>query len=111
MKLKSFFRGVCLAGVAALAVTAASVAHAQVIDLKGQTVTLIHNAAPGGSTGLGAQIAAEAWSKTMAGNPTIVVQSVEGGALARGIRQVMSSRPDGRTLGGVERRHTRSRSS
>lgn len=101
MKLGSWRSG--LAGAAALLLgsVAFTAAQAQVIDLSGQTVTLIHNAAPGGSTGLGAQVAADAWSKTMAGNPTIVVQSVEGGALARGIRQVMNSRPDGRTLGWV----------
>lgn len=85
---------------AALAAAGLAVpAAAQVIDLSGRTVTLIHNAAPGGSTALGAQIAADAWMKTMAGNPTIVVQSVEGGALARGINQVLNSRPDGLTLG------------
>jgi len=82
-------------------VVAATPSAAQVIDLAGQTVTLIHNAAPGGSTGLGSQLAAEAWAKTMAGNPTIVVQSVEGGALSKGILQVMNSRPDGKTVGWV----------
>ncbi|MBI1619590.1 type 2 periplasmic-binding domain-containing protein [Aquamicrobium zhengzhouense] len=101
MSLKSGFRTACLAGAAAIAMIGAKPADAQVIDLSGQTVTLVHNAAPGGSTGLGAQVAAEAWMKTMAGNPTIVVQSVEGGALARGIRHVMNARPDGRTLGWV----------
>ena len=72
---------------------------AQVIDLEGKTVTIIHNASPGGSTGLGAQLAADAWAKEMAGNPTIVVQSVQGGALTKGINQVMKSRPDGLTVG------------
>lgn len=99
---KNFWR-MGLFGAATLLMGSAALtnAQAQVIDLSGKTVTLVHNAAPGGSTGLGAQIAADAWSKTMAGNPTIVVQSVEGGALARGIRQVMNARPDGRTLGWV----------
>jgi tripartite-type tricarboxylate transporter receptor subunit TctC len=101
MRFTSALWKACLAGAAAIALAGATAAHAQVIDLSGQTVTLVHNAAPGGSTGLGAQIAADAWSKTMAGNPTIVVQSVEGGALARGIRHVMNARPDGRTLGWV----------
>ena len=76
-------------------------AAAQVIDLEGRTVTIVHNASPGGSTGLISQLAADAWSQTMAGNPTIVVQSVEGGALSRGILHVMNARPDGRTLGWV----------
>jgi len=90
-----------LAAAAVAAFGAAGTAGAQVIDLSGQTVTLIHNAAPGGATGLGAQLAADAWAKKMAGNPTIVVQSVEGGALSRGILQVMNSRPDGKTVGWV----------
>jgi hypothetical protein len=33
------------------------------------------------------------------GNPEIVVQSVAGGTLTRGIQQVMNARPDGKTLG------------
>ncbi|MFC7705472.1 hypothetical protein ACFQXB_14850 [Plastorhodobacter daqingensis] len=88
-----------LAGGCAIAIWVATGAAAQPIDLTGQTVTIVHNAAPGGATGLGAQIAANAWAKTMAGAPTIVVQSVEGGALSRGILQVMNARPDGRTIG------------
>ncbi|MBF9033214.1 hypothetical protein HKCCE2091_03100 [Rhodobacterales bacterium HKCCE2091] len=90
-----------LAGLAAGALMTAGAATAQVIDLEGQTVTIIHNAAPGGSTGLSSQVLADMWSQTMEGNPTIVVQSVEGGALTRGIQQVMNSRPDGLTLGYV----------
>ncbi len=74
-------------------------AFAQVIDLEGQTVTIVHNASPGGATGLGTQLAANAWTKTMAGNPTMVVQSVAGGALSKGIYHVMNARPDGLTLG------------
>jgi len=95
--LKGPLRGAVL--MAALAIPAA--APAQVIDLAGRTVTIVHNAAPGGATGLSAQLVADAWAQTMAGNPTIVVQSVEGGALSRGILHVMNARPDGRTLGWV----------
>jgi len=76
-------------------------AVSQPIDLSGQTVTLIHNVSPGGATGIVATLAAQAWSKTMAGNPTMIVQSVEGGAMSRGILQVMNSRPDGKTVGWV----------
>jgi len=96
----NMLRGVVLAAAAG-GIVAATPSAAQVIDLAGQTVTLIHNAAPGGSTGLGAQLAAEAWSKTMAGKPTIVVQSVEGGALSKGILQVLNARPDGKTISWV----------
>lgn len=88
-----------LAATAALAWGAAAPALAQVIDLEGKTVTIVHNASPGGATGLGAQVAAEAWSQTMAGNPDIVVQSVSGGALTQGINHVMNARPDGTTIG------------
>jgi len=87
------------AAAAALAMFTASQSLAQVIDLAGQTVTLVHNAAPGGATAIGAQIAANAWAKTMAGKPTIIVQSVEGGALSRGIHQVLNARPNGLTIG------------
>ncbi|MBF9044206.1 hypothetical protein HKCCE4037_12760 [Rhodobacterales bacterium HKCCE4037] len=79
----------------------AGTAMSQVIDLEGETVTIVHNAAPGGSTGLSSQVLADVWAQTMEGNPTIVVQSVEGGALTRGIQQVMNSRPDGLTIGYV----------
>ncbi|MCA2012041.1 hypothetical protein LCM17_11140 [Cereibacter sphaeroides] len=90
-----------LIATSAIVAAAALPATAQVIDLEGNTVTIVHNASPGGSTGLTAQLAADAWAQTMAGNPTMVVQSVEGGALARGILQVMNARPDGRTIGWV----------
>jgi len=97
----ALLRNSFLAAAVAVGIGAPVGAAAQVIDLAGETVTLIHNASPGGATGLGAQLAADAWAKTMAGNPTIVVQSVEGGALSRGILQVMNSRPDGKTVGWV----------
>lgn len=87
------------AAAAALTLGAAAPVLADVLDLEGKTVTLVHNASPGGATGLGAQIAADAWAKTMAGNPTIVVQSVAGGALTKGIDHVLRARPDGKTLG------------
>ena len=89
----------------AAAVTVAGVvlhgttAVAQVIDLSGETVTIVHNASPGGSTGLSSQVLADAWAETMEGNPTIVVQSEPGGALTQGINRVLDARPDGLTLG------------
>jgi tripartite-type tricarboxylate transporter receptor subunit TctC len=89
-----------VAAAAALLLAATSLpATAQVIDLEGKTVTIVHNASPGGATGLGSQLAADAWTKTMAGNPTMVVQSVQGGALTKGINQVLNARPDGLTIG------------
>lgn len=87
------------AGTALCLAAGSGPAAAQVIDLEGETVTIVHNASPGGSTGLGAQLAADAWAKKMAGNPTIVVQSVAGGALTKGITHVMKARPDGLTIG------------
>lgn len=92
-------RKALLAATALASGLAAVPASAQEIDLAGRTVTIVHNASPGGATGLSAQLVADAWSRTMAGEPTIVVQSVEGGALSRGILHVMNARPDGRTLG------------
>ena len=84
---------------AALLVAGAGVTAAQMIDLEGETVTIVHNASPGGATGLSAQLLADAWSQTMEGNPTIVVEAAPGGALTRGITQVMNARPDGLTIG------------
>lgn len=70
-------------------------------SLSGRTITLVVNSSPGGATALTAQVAAQAWSEMMEGNPTIVVESVTGGALSRGIHRVMDARPDGLTLGWV----------
>jgi tripartite-type tricarboxylate transporter receptor subunit TctC len=91
-------RAFVAATVAALSVSAAPGA-AEVIDLSGETVTIVHNASPGGATGLSAQVLADAWAKTMEGDPTVVVQAVPGGALTKGINQVMNARPNGLTIG------------
>ena len=89
------------AAVAALAGPAllGAPANAQAIDLSDETVTIVHNASPGGSTGLSSQVLADAWAETMEGDPTIVVQSEPGGALTQGINRVLDARPDGLTLG------------
>lgn len=87
------------ASVAAITLAGAAPGYADPIDLEGETVTLVHNVAPGGATAISAQVLADAWSKTMAGDPTMVVQSVSGGALTKGIDYVMDARPDGKTLG------------
>lgn len=86
---------------AGVAIVAAALMPAAVNaqSMAGKTITLIHNASPGGSTGLGAQVAADAWAKAIEGNPTFVVQSVAGGALTKGINSVMNARPNGTTLG------------
>ncbi|MGI3165912.1 hypothetical protein [Pseudooceanicola sp. 200-1SW] len=91
--------GALAASALALCLSLAVPAGAQVLDLDGKTVTLVHNASPGGATGISAQVLADAWAKTMAGNPTVVVQSVAGGALTKGIDHVMEARPNGLTLG------------
>ncbi|MBR9765418.1 MAG: hypothetical protein GYB53_18320 [Rhodobacteraceae bacterium] len=98
MKTQFKIKGMALAA-SAMALVLAGPASADVLDLEGKTVTLVHNASPGGATGLSAQVLADAWSKTMAGNPTVVVQSVAGGALTKGIDHVMEARPNGLTLG------------
>lgn len=86
------------AGVAILA-AAFMPAAVNAQSMAGKTITLIHNASPGGSTGLGAQVVADAWSKAIDGTPTFIVQSVAGGALTKGINAVINARPNGTTLG------------
>lgn len=87
-------------GVAMLAATVLPLsANAQ--DMAGKTITLIHNASPGGATGVGAEVAAQAWAKAIPGNPEMIVQAVPGGALTKGINAVKNARPDGTTLGWV----------
>lgn len=86
-------------GVAALMAMQPFVVSAE--SMAGKTITLIHNASPGGSTGLGSQILANYWSKAIEGSPTMIVQSVPGGALTKGIHAAMNSKADGTTLGYV----------
>ncbi|WP_180899991.1 type 2 periplasmic-binding domain-containing protein [Martelella soudanensis] len=100
MELNGIIRsGMVAASAAAFVLAGALPGRAETIDLAGRTVTLVHNVSPGGATAISAQVLADAWSKAIAGHPTMVVQSVSGGALTKGIDYVMDARPDGRTLG------------
>lgn len=89
------------AGVGVAALMALQPLSASAESMAGKTITIIHNASPGGSTGLGSQILANYWSKAIEGSPTMVVQSVPGGALTKGIHAAMNSKADGTTLGYV----------
>ena len=95
-KTAKLMAGLCVAAIMAFQPLAASAE-----SMAGKTITLIHNASPGGSTGLGAQILANYWSKAIEGEPTMIVQSVPGGALTKGINQARNAKPDGTTIGYV----------
>ena len=92
-KTTKLMAGLC---VAALMTVGSISASAE--SLAGKTITLIHNASPGGSTGLGAQVLANFWSKAIEGQPIMIVQSVPGGALTKGIHAAMNAKADGTTL-------------
>lgn len=92
-KTTKLMAGLCVAALMTVGSIAASAE-----SLAGKTITLIHNASPGGSTGLGAQVLANYWSKAIEGEPTMIVQSVPGGALTKGIHAAMNARADGTTL-------------
>ena len=92
-KTTKLMAGLC---VAALMTVGSISASAE--SMAGKTITLIHNASPGGSTGLGAQVLANFWSKAIEGEPTMIVQSVPGGALTKGIHAAMNAKADGTTL-------------
>lgn len=87
-----------MAGLCVAALMTVGSISASAESLAGKTITLIHNASPGGSTGLGAQVLANHWSKAIEGSPTMIVQSVPGGALTKGIHAAMNAKADGTTL-------------
>ena len=67
----------------------------------GETVTMVYNASPGGTTHLSSQTFANHWGKHIPGNPEVITQSVPGGNLTKGIVAVQTAKPDGLTVSWV----------
>ncbi len=71
---------------------------------QGKTVRIINND-PGGTAGTRVKAVVPYLRKYIPGNPTIIVEFVEGGGGRRAANQVFSStKPDGLTLGALEQR-------
>jgi tripartite-type tricarboxylate transporter receptor subunit TctC len=77
--IASRLRTATLAICAALACVAASVAEADEPFYKGKRLTLLSNYAAGGPTDVEARLLARHLGKHIDGNPTIIVQNMEGG--------------------------------
>lgn len=84
--------------VAVLLGTAAMVgsAYAQDVDFSGQTIEFTVPYGPGGGSTLHARIIAQLLEQELPGNPTIIIQNVEGGGSVRGLNQfTQRAQPDG----------------
>lgn len=89
--------GLKLAGAAVIALLMISGAQAQSNDfLKGKNVELIITLAPGGPADVVARILADAMSKDLGVNISVVPTPGAGGQIA--IQQLVSSEPDGQTM-------------
>src|SRR5687767_11886871 len=75
-------------------------AHAQASFYAGKTVTLIATTAPGGTGDLRVKAALPFLKKHIPGNPTVVIEYMDGGGGRKGANHIyQSARPDGLTLG------------
>lgn len=90
-----------LAGAAMLAGSlAAQDAGAQ--DFSGQRITLIIPYQEGSGSTIHGRLYAMALEKTLPGNPTIVVENIDGGGSVRGINQFhQDAKPDGLTIAAI----------
>jgi len=62
-------------------------------------VTIIVGSSPGGGYDIFARLVAQYIGKYLPGNPSFIVRNVPGAGQLRGLRKVMQSEPDGRTIG------------
>src|SRR5687768_14004207 len=75
-------------------------AHAQANFYAGKTVTLIATTAPGGTGDLRVKAMAPFLKKHIPGNPTVVIEYMDGGGGRKGANHIYHSvRPDGLTIG------------
>ena len=75
-------------------------AHPQANFYEGKTVTLIATTAPGGSGDLRIKAMVPFLRKHIAGNPTVVIEYMDGGGGRKGANHIYRSvRPDGLTIG------------
>jgi tripartite-type tricarboxylate transporter receptor subunit TctC len=79
----------------------AGLAHSQDNFYAGKTITLVAFTAPGGSGDLRVKAAVPFIKKHIPGNPTIVIEYMDGGGGRKGVNHLFhSARPDGLTIGG-----------
>ncbi len=80
------------------------VAYSQGNFYEGKTVTLIAFTAPGGSGDLRVKAAVPFLKKHIPGNPTVVIEYMDGGGGRKGANHLYhSARPDGLTIGARQR--------
>ena len=78
----------------------AGLAHSQDNFYAGKTITLIAFTAPGGSGDLRVKAAIPFLKKHIPGNPTVVIEYMDGGGGRKGANHIYhSARPDGLTIG------------
>jgi tripartite-type tricarboxylate transporter receptor subunit TctC len=74
--------------------------HSQGNFYEGKTVTLVATTAPGGTGDLRVKAVAPFLKKHIPGNPTVVIEYMDGGGGRKGANHIYSSvRPDGLTIG------------
>ena len=76
-------------------------AHSQANFYEGKTITVIASTSPGGSGDLRVKAVVPFLKKHIPGNPTIVIEYMDGGGGRKGANHLyQSARPDGLTIGG-----------
>ena len=90
---------IALLGVGALAMFAGN-AHSENDFYAGKTVTLVATTAPGGTGDLRVKAMLPFLKKHIPGNPTVVIQYIDGGGGRKGANHIYNSvAPDGLTIG------------
>ena len=95
--------GIKFSGAALLSSIAfAAVAQAQAPFYQGKTITVIATTAPGGTGDMRVKSIVPALRKHIPGNPTIVIEYMDGGGGRKGANYVFrNAKPDGLTIGAV----------
>jgi tripartite-type tricarboxylate transporter receptor subunit TctC len=92
---------VSCAAVLLLIVIQASTVYSQTPFYQGKTIKIINND-PGGTAGLRVKVVMNHLRKYIPGNPTLIIEFVEGGGGRRAANQVFqNSKPDGLTIGAL----------
>lgn len=93
------YAALCAAALLSIATTSAP-AQAQADFYAGKTVTLIATTAPGGTGDLRVKAMLPFLKKHIPGNPTVVIEYMDGGGGRKGANHVYNSvKPDGLTIG------------
>jgi tripartite-type tricarboxylate transporter receptor subunit TctC len=87
---------------AAILAGAVGAAPAAAVDFSGQRITLIIPYQEGSGSTIHGRLYAMALEKTLPGNPTIIIQNIDGGGSVRGINQFhQDAKPDGLTIAAI----------